>query len=70
MEIQAGEEEIDMAANWWLALIIMVVLNGILVWTLFVEGESTSRRAKKWFFIIVNAIGLILAVSQFFWMEF
>ncbi|OKP82169.1 hypothetical protein A3844_11125 [Paenibacillus helianthi] len=59
-----------MAANWWLALIIMVVLNGILVWTLFVEGYSASRRAKKWFFIVVNVIGLILAVSQFFWMDF
>lgn len=59
-----------MAANWWLALIIMVVLNGILVWTLFVEGHSASRRAKKWFFIVVNVIGLILAVSQFFWMDF
>jgi hypothetical protein len=59
-----------MAANWWLALIIMVVLNGILIWTLFFSLEPTSRRAKKWFFIVGNVIGLILAVSQFFWMEF
>ncbi|CAH1219070.1 hypothetical protein PAECIP111892_04655 [Paenibacillus auburnensis] len=59
-----------MAANWWLALIIMVVLNGILVWTLFTGLEPTSRKAKKWFFIVVNGIGLILAVSQFFWMDF
>ncbi|MNW70293.1 MULTISPECIES: hypothetical protein [Paenibacillus] len=59
-----------MAANWWLALIIMVVLNGILVWTLFTGLEPISRKAKKWFFIVVNGIGLILAVSQFFWMDF
>ncbi|OBZ15336.1 hypothetical protein A7975_31620 [Bacillus sp. FJAT-26390] len=59
-----------MVANWWLALIIMVVLNGILVWTLLVGSEPLSRRAKKWFFIVVNAIGLILAISQFFWMDF
>lgn len=58
-----------MAANWWLALIIMVVLNGILVWTLLTGSEPISRRAKKWFFIVVNVIGLILAVSQFFWMD-
>lgn len=59
-----------MVANWWFALIIMVVLNGILVWTLFVELEPISRRAKKWFFIVVNVTGLVLAVSQFFWMDF
>ncbi|MNR63574.1 hypothetical protein D3C85_1859270 [compost metagenome] len=60
-----------MAANWWLALIIMVVLNGILVWVLFIEAvESLSRRAKQWFFIVGNVIGLILAISQFFWMDF
>ncbi|WP_379128515.1 hypothetical protein [Paenibacillus sp. sgz500958] len=58
-----------MAANWWLALIIMVVLNGILIWTLL-TGESVTRRAKKWLFIVVNGVGLILAVSQFFWMDF
>ncbi|MDQ0194723.1 hypothetical protein [Paenibacillus wynnii] len=58
-----------MAANWWLALIIMVVLNGILFWTLL-SGEPVSRRAKKWFFIVANVIGLLLAVSQFFWMDF
>ncbi|MDG0809464.1 hypothetical protein [Cohnella rhizosphaerae] len=59
-----------MAANWWLALIIMVVFNGILVWTLITGTESVSRTAKKWLFIVVNAVGLILAVSQFFWMDF
>ncbi|MBP1994146.1 hypothetical protein [Paenibacillus eucommiae] len=59
-----------MAANWWLALIIMVVLNGILVWNFLVGLEPISRRAKKWFFIVVNVIGLVLAVSQFFWMDF
>ncbi len=59
-----------MAANWWLALIIMVVINGILVWTLFVEGGPTSRRVKKWFFVVANVIGLTLAISQFFWMDF
>jgi L-cystine uptake protein TcyP (sodium:dicarboxylate symporter family) len=59
-----------MTANGWLALIIMVVINGILVWTLFVEHEETSRRAQKWFFIVGNGFGLILAVSQFFWMDF
>ncbi|CAH1058154.1 hypothetical protein PAECIP111894_04327 [Paenibacillus pseudetheri] len=59
-----------MVANWWLALIIMVGLNGILAWTLFLGLEPISRRAKKWFFIVVNVIGLILAVSQFFWMDF
>ncbi|CAH1215809.1 hypothetical protein PAECIP111893_04033 [Paenibacillus plantiphilus] len=59
-----------MAANWWFALIIMVVLNGIMVWTLLTGLEPVSRRAKKWFFIVVNAIGLVLAVSQFFWMDF
>jgi len=59
-----------MVANWWLALIIMVVLNGIVVWTLLAEQEPMSRKAKKWFFIVVNVIGLILAVSQFFWMDF
>lgn len=59
-----------MVVNWWLALIIMVVLNGILAWTLLTGVESLSRRAKKWFFIVVNAVGLVLAISQFFWMEF
>lgn len=59
-----------MAANWWLALIIMVVLNGIVAWTLFMHHEPVSRRARKWFYIVVNVIGLILAVSQFFWMDF
>ncbi|MBW7475894.1 hypothetical protein K0T92_14205 [Paenibacillus oenotherae] len=59
-----------MAANWWFALIIMVVLNGIVVWTLLTGLEPISRRAKKWFFIVANAIGLVLAVSQFFWMDF
>ncbi|WNS42024.1 hypothetical protein [Paenibacillus sp. MMS20-IR301] len=59
-----------MNPNWWLALIIMVVINGILVWTLFVEHEQTSRKAKKWFFIVGNGLGLVLAVSQFFWMDF
>ncbi|RIE01584.1 hypothetical protein D3H35_24880 [Cohnella faecalis] len=59
-----------MAANWWLALIIMVVLNGIVVWNFIVGQERVSRRAKKWFFIVANVIGLCLAVSQFFWMDF
>jgi hypothetical protein len=59
-----------MAANWWFALIIMVGLNGCLVWVLFVEAYSTSRKVKKRFFVITNAIGLIFAVSQFFWLEF
>lgn len=59
-----------MAANWWFALIIIVVLNGILIWTLLTGLEPISRRARKWFFIVVNVIGLILAVSQFFWMDF
>ncbi|WP_058301075.1 hypothetical protein [Gorillibacterium timonense] len=59
-----------MTANWWLALIIMVVLNGIVAWTLLTGLEPVSRRAKKWMFIVVNGIGLVLAVSQFFWMEF
>lgn len=59
-----------MAANWWLALIIMVVLNGILVWNLLTGTESVSRKAKKGLFIAVNAVGLILAISQFFWMDF
>lgn len=59
-----------MAANWWLALIIMVVLNGIVGWTLLTSAEPMSRKAKTWFFIVANAVGLVLAVSQFFWMEF
>ncbi|MEO3945273.1 hypothetical protein [Gorillibacterium sp. CAU 1737] len=59
-----------MAANWWLALIIMVVLNGIVAWTLFTGLEPVSRRAKRWFFVVANGIGLVLAISQFFWMEF
>lgn len=59
-----------MQANWWLALIIMVVLNGIVAWTLLTGTEPLSKRAKKWFFIVANAVGLILAVSQFFWMDF
>ncbi len=58
-----------MSANGWLALIIMVVVNGIVAWTLFTGLEPLSRRAKKWFFIVANAVGLVLAVSQFFWME-
>ncbi|WP_341280519.1 hypothetical protein [Paenibacillus sp. FSL H8-0537] len=59
-----------MAANWWLALIIMVVFNGIIAWTLFTGLEPVSRRAKKWLFIVANVVALVLAVSQFFWMDF
>ncbi|MNC66309.1 hypothetical protein D3C75_1166960 [compost metagenome] len=59
-----------MTANWWLALIIMIVINGIVAWTLFTGLEPVSRRAKKWFFIIANAVGLILAVAEFIWMDF
>lgn len=59
-----------MAANWWFALIIIVVFNGILVWNLITGTEPVSRKAKKWLFIAVNGAGLILAVSQFFWMDF
>lgn len=58
-----------MVANWWFALIIMVVVNGIVAWSLW-TGEQTSRRAKKWFFIVANLIGVGLAISQFFWMDF
>jgi len=58
-----------MTANWWLALIIMVVINGILVWNLFLETEPVSRRAKKWFFIVGNALGLVLVVLQFIWLD-
>ena len=66
----SGEDGIVMAANWWLALIVMVVINGILVWSLFFESDRTSGRAKRWFFIVGNTIGLIIAISQFFWMDF
>jgi hypothetical protein len=59
-----------MAANWWFAFFIMLGINGSLVWALFVAGYSTSRREKKWNFIIFNAIALIFAGSQFFWLEF
>lgn len=65
-----GEDGIGLAANWWLALIIMVVCNGIVGWSLLTGGDPVSRRAIKWYFIVANAIGLILAVSQFFWMDF
>ncbi|MBB6022459.1 hypothetical protein HNR77_003556 [Paenibacillus sp. JGP012] len=58
-----------MAANWWLALIIMVVVNGITAWSLW-TGERISPRARKWFFAVTNVIGLGLAISQFFWMDF
>lgn len=59
-----------MVANWWLALIIMVVLNGIVAWTLLTGLEPISRKAKKWFFIVANIIGLILVVAQFIWLDF
>ncbi|KAA8786488.1 hypothetical protein ABIE27_004991 [Paenibacillus sp. 4624] len=58
-----------MAANWWLALIIMVMVNGVTAWSLW-TGERVHRKAIKWFFVVANVIGLGLAISQFFWMDF
>ncbi|PYE44558.1 hypothetical protein HUB98_18135 [Paenibacillus barcinonensis] len=58
-----------MAANWWLALIIMVVVNAITAWSLW-TGERISPRATTWFFVVANVIGAGLAISQFFWMDF
>lgn len=59
-----------MTANGWLALIIMVVANGIVAWTLFTGVEPVSRQAKRWFFIVANGVGLVLAISQWIWMDF
>ncbi|MCU6708735.1 hypothetical protein M6D81_08390 [Paenibacillus sp. J5C_2022] len=59
-----------MAVNWWLALIIMVVVNGIVFWTLFMNTESLSKTARKWFYIVANVTGLLLVVAQFIWMDF
>jgi hypothetical protein len=47
----------------------MVVVNGITAWSLWI-GERISPRARKWFFAVTNVIGLGLAISQFFWMDF
>ncbi|MBD3919328.1 hypothetical protein H8B09_11230 [Paenibacillus sp. PR3] len=59
-----------MSPNLWLALIIFIVINGIIIWQMVVEMEPMSRRVRKWFFIVGNAIALCLSVAEFIWMEF
>lgn len=57
------------AANWWLALIIFIVINGIIVWQMITGMDSLSRQARKWFFIVGNAIALCLAAAELIWMD-
>ncbi|MWC30940.1 hypothetical protein [Paenibacillus sp. MMS18-CY102] len=58
-----------MAANWWLAIIIFVVLNGIVAWQLITSLEPISKTARKWFFIVANAVGACLAVAELIWLD-
>ncbi|EFM08808.1 hypothetical protein PaecuDRAFT_4273 [Paenibacillus curdlanolyticus YK9] len=58
-----------MAANWWLALIIIAVLNGIVLWEWFWSSEPVSKTARKWFFIVANAVGVCLAVVELIWLD-
>ncbi|WP_135549038.1 hypothetical protein [Paenibacillus cymbidii] len=59
-----------MAVNWWLALIIIVVVNGIILWEWLMSTEPVSRKMRKWFFIVGNVIAVGLAVAELIWLDF